>query len=333
MLISTVLSEQKPQLVLIPLSIALLAVAPAYVSSRMLISLITFLMYATLTLSWTMFSAPTNHISLVTAGLFGVGVYTSAVLRGSVPIELIVIAGGLIAFAVALAIGLLTLRLRGVYFILFTFGVTALIRNMVQWWETHITGTVGRSVAGATNETVYLLAMIIFSVTLIGLFLLRNSSFGLALQGIGDNQDAAEHLGVDVTRVKVLVFASSAFLMGAMGAVMATRWRYVDPSIAFNPLHSFLPVVMAIFGGTARLYGPIVGTLALFFLRDYLITEHPYVYMLIFGVILVVVVLWLPGGLVSQIEKAIFRVKVWWIKTRMWISRQRRLIGVRRAQR
>lgn len=323
MLISTIREQQKTALWLIPLTIAALAVAPSVLSTSIVITLITVLMYANLTLAWTMFSGPTGNISLATAALFGVGIYTAALLRGTVPIELIVLVGGLAGFILALGIGLLTLRLRGVYFILFTFGVTALIRNSVQWLETHVSHTVGRHVAGAATDTVYLLVFVIFAAILVTSFLLRNSSAGLALQGIGENQDAAEHFGVNVTRLKVLTFALSGLFMGATGAVMATHWRYIDPSIAFNPLLSFLPVVMAIFGGVSRLYGPLLGTVILVMLREMLITSYPYVYMALFGVTLVVVVLWLPGGIVSLAERWLFRVKIWWIKLRMRVKQWR----------
>lgn len=324
MLISTILSEEKPALVAIPLTIVALWIAPSIVPGSMAISLITVLMYAILTLSWTMFSGPTGYISLATAGLFGVGVYLSAILRGHLPIEVVVLIGGLAAFLVALAIGLLTLKLKGVYFILFTFGVAALIRSSVQWFETRISGTVGRHVAGATNETVYLLLLILFAITLIAAFLLKHSSPGLALQGIGQNQVAAEHIGVDVTRVKVLTFASSSVLIGMTGAVMATRFRYIDPNVAFNPLISFLPVVMAILGGISKLYGPLLGSLILVALQEWLITEHPYVYLLVFGATLVAVVLWLPGGLVEVAQKGYIKVKIQWIKLRMRVTRFRR---------
>lgn len=202
MLISTILSEEKPALVAIPVTIAALAIAPSVLPESIGISLITVLMYAILTLSWTMFSGPTGYISLATSGLFGVGIYITAFLRDSLPIEAVVLLGGAAAFVVALAIGLLTLRIKGVYFILFTFGVAALIRTSMQWWETHINGTVGRHVTAATNETVYLLLLVIFAVTFVGAFLLRHASPGLALQGIGENEDAAEHVGVNVTRLK-----------------------------------------------------------------------------------------------------------------------------------
>jgi branched-chain amino acid transport system permease protein len=325
MLISTILSEEKPALVAIPVTIAVLAVAPQVLPASIAISLITVLMYAVLTLSWAMFSGPTRYVSLATAGLFGVGVYVTAVLRDALPIELLVLLGGAAAFLIAAGIGLLTLRLRGAYFILFTFGVAALIRNSVHWWETNISGTVGRHVAGASNEVVYLLLLVLFAIALIGAFLLRHSSAGLALQAIGENQDAAAHMGINVTRLKVITFAASSALMGATGAVMATRYRYVDPAVAFNPLITFLPVLMAILGGTARLYGPLLGVAILMVLQELLITEYPQVYLLLFGATLIAVVLWLPGGLVVLAQRWYFRLKIRWIKTRMRITRFRRI--------
>ena len=330
MLISTILREEKPALVAIPVTIAVLAVAPIVVPESVAITLITVLMYSTLTLAWAMFSGPTRYISLATAGLFGIGVYVTAGLRGRLPLELIVLIGGAAALIVAFAIGLLTLRLKGVYFILFTFGITALIRHSIQWWETHVTGTVGRHVSGATNEVVYLMLLILFSITLIAAFLLRHSGPGLALQAIGENQDAAEHIGINVTQLKVLTFATSSLLMGATGAVMATRFRYIDTAVAFNPLISFLPVLMAILGGTSKLYGPVLGSVILVVLQEFLVTEYPYVYLLLFGLVLIAVVLWLPGGLVVLAQRSYFRLKIRWIKVRMRISRFLRIRQARR---
>ena len=325
MLISTILREEKPALVAIPVSIVALAFAPSFLPESIGISLITVLMFAVLALSWTMFSGPTGFVSLATAGLFGVGVYVSAILRDLLPIEILVLIGGAAASLLALAIGLLTLRLKGVYFILFTFGVAALIRSSVAWWETNVNGMVGRHVPGASNEVIYLLLLIIFAVALVGGFLLRHSSPGLALQAIGENQEAAQHIGVNITKLKVLTFAASSALMGMTGAVMATRFRYVDPSIAFNPLISFLPVVMAILGGLSRLYGPLIGVTILVVLQEFLIREYPYVYLLIFGLTLVAVVLWLPGGLVELTQRLYIRLKIQWIKMRMRITRFRRI--------
>ncbi|MEW6401934.1 MAG: branched-chain amino acid ABC transporter permease [Chloroflexota bacterium] len=313
MLISTIFSQQKYTLLTIVLSIVGLAILPGFLPDYALISLITILMYGILTLSWTMFSGATNNISLATAALFGIGIYCTAVLHKTLPLPVIILISGLLCFAFALLTGLLTLRLKGVYFILFTFGVTALLRNVIQWWEAHITFTVGRHVSGADNEIVYGYILAIFAITLLSSFLLRHSSLGMALQGIGENEDAAEHIGINVTGVKVIVFACSAIFMGATGAVMATRWRYIDAGIAFNPLLSFLPVLMAIFGGTSRLAGPLLGAAFFTVLQEYLITRYPYLYMLLMGVTFIAVILYLPGGLIILAERWWIRVKIRWL--------------------
>jgi branched-chain amino acid transport system permease protein len=127
------------------------------------------------------------------------------------------------------------------------------------------------------------------------------------MQSIGENEEAAAHTGVNVTLVKIITFAVSAFFMGAVGAIMATRWTYVDPYVAFNPLFSFLPVLMAIFGGIGTFYGPILGSVIFAYLEELLLTKFPYYYMLTFGIILVIVILFLPGGLASLIERWIQR--------------------------
>ena len=294
--------------ILFLVSVVLLVMAPNVARPYTIISLITILMYLILTLSWTIFSGPTHYISLASAAFFGLGAYVSAVIGQSFPLYIVAGIGGLIAFILALLIGLLTLRLKGIYFILFTFGVSALIRHSLTWWETHVTHTVGRFVLGPGSLTVYYYILGIAVLTLISAYVIKQSKFGLALKGIGENEEAAAHIGINVTRVKILGFAISAIFMGATGAVMANRWTYIDPTTAFNPLISFLPVLMAIFGGTSRLIGPIVGAATFALLQEFLITEYPYYYMLLMGTTLIVVILFLPSGLVGVIESAIRRL-------------------------
>ena len=140
-------------------------------------------------------------------------------------------------------------------------------------------------------------------MTLLTAYFIKHSRFGLALQSIGEDAEAAAHRGINVTAVKVITFAVSAFFMGAAGAIMATRWTYIDPYVAFNPLFSFIPVLMAIFGGMGQLYGPVLGAVIFTYLEEILITTFPYYYMLIFGIILVIAILYLPEGLVGLIQK------------------------------
>jgi branched-chain amino acid transport system permease protein len=283
--------------------VILLATVPLYSPGYTVVLLSSILMYIVLTVSWVIFSGPTGYISLAPAAFFGVGVYTSALLGFVLPLPVVIGIGGLVSFCLALLVGALTLRLRGIYFVMFTFGLVELILNFVLWWEVNITGTTGRVVPTVNNTTVYYLMLIIFAILLLTAYLIRRSRFGLALQSIGQNEDAAAHTGINVTALKTITFAISAFFMGAAGAIMATRWTYIDPRIAFNPLLSFMPALMAIFGGMGQLYGPIIGAAIFTYLEEFLITRFPYYYMLIFGIIMVVAILYLPDGLVGLIQK------------------------------
>jgi branched-chain amino acid transport system permease protein len=260
-------------------------------------------MYIILTVSWVIFSGPTGYVSLAPAAFFGVGIYTSAVLGKTLPLPAVIAMGGLASFCLALLIGALTLRLRGIYFTIFTFGLNELIKNLLLWYEVNITGTRGRFVILVDNTTIYYVMFIIFVMTLLTAYLIRRSKFGLALQSIGESEEAAAHIGINVTLLKVVTFAISAVFTGAAGAIIATRWTYVDPYIAFNYLFSFMPVLMAIFGGMGLFYGPILGAAVIAYLEEILITRFPYYYMLLFGLILVVVILFLPKGLVDLIQR------------------------------
>ena len=285
------------------LILILLATLPLYGSGYPVILLTTILMYIVITVSWTMFSGPTRRISLASAAFLGVGVYTAAILGKTLPLLAVIVIGGLVSFILALGIGLLTLRLKGMYFIIFTFGISELIKNVLLFWETHAEGTVGRWVVRVDYLSVYYIMLGIFVAALLVAYFIKRSKYGAALQSIGENEEAAAHSGINVTWVKVITFAISAIFMGAAGAIMATKWAYVDPRIAFNPLFSFMPVLMAIFGGMGQLYGPVIGAAIFTYLEEILITKFPYYYMLIFGAILVVAILFLPNGLVGLIQK------------------------------
>jgi len=266
----------------------LLITVPLYTPGYTVVLLSSIFMYIIITVSWTMFSGPTGYISLAAAAFFGVGIYTSAILGKALPLPLVISIGGLASFCLALLVGALTLRLRGIYFVMFTFGLVELILHFVLWWEVNITGTTGRVVPTVDNTTVYYGMLIIFAILMLTAYFIRHSKFGLALQSIGEYEEAAAHTGINVTALKIITFAISAFFMGAAGAIMATRWTYIDPRIAFNPLLSFMPVLMAIFGGMGQLYGPVIGA-AIFTYLD--------------------AILYLPDGLVGLVQR--WRRRIW----------------------
>lgn len=298
-----VISKRSFLLGLLCLILILLATSPHYIPPYTVILLTSIFMYIIITVSWAIFSGPTRYISLASAAFFGVGVYTSAILGFVLPLPAVIVIGGLVSFILALFIGLLTLRLRGMYFIIFTFGISELIKHFILWWEANMTGTVGRWVVVVDHTTVYYVMLVIFVILMLTAYFIRRSKFGVALQSIGENEEAAAHTGINVNALKTISFAISAFFMGAAGAIMATRWTYIDPRIAFNPLLSFMPVLMAIFGGVGQLYGPILGAAIFTYLEEFLITEFPYYYMLLFGIVLIVVILFIPKGLAGLIEK------------------------------
>jgi branched-chain amino acid transport system permease protein len=283
--------------------LALLAGVPGYTSSYTVILLTNILMYVVLTLSWAIFSAPTGYISLAPAAFFGAGVYASALLSSTLPLPLVVIVGGAASFILALLVGALTLRLKGMYFTMFTFGLVELVRNSVHWWEVNITGTVGRIILSADNTAIFYSMAAIFVAVLLVSYSIKESRLGLALQAVGESEEAAAHSGVNVTRVKTVTFAASAFFMGTAGATMSMRWTYIDPTTAFNIQFSFMPVLMAIFGGTGHLYAPVAGATVFSLLEELLTTKFPYYYMLIFGLIMLAVIRFMPHGLEGGIEK------------------------------
>jgi branched-chain amino acid transport system permease protein len=293
---------------LLVVSLALLATLPLYAQAYTPILMTSIIMYIILSVSWTMFSGPTGYMSLATAAFFGVGIYTAAFLGKNVPLPVFIITAGVISSILAVLVGALTLRLRGIYFAIFTFGLILLISNLLIFWELHVYGTRGRFVVVIDYNTIYYAMFVLFLALIVVAYFINRSKYGLALQSIGQYEEAAAHMGVNVTMVKVVTFAISAFFCGAVGATIATRWTYIDPGIAFYPLYSFLPVLMAIFGGMGRLYGPIIGAIIFSYLQEVLITRFSELYMLIFGIVLVIAILYMPQGLVGLLQKLWSRI-------------------------
>jgi branched-chain amino acid transport system permease protein len=250
-----------------------------------------------LAVAWAFFSGPTRYLSLATGAFFGAGAYTTAVVMARLPWPLPVLAAAVVAAAMALLVGTLALRLRGPYFAVFTFGLAELAKHALIWFETSITGTVGRLLLSPPGPVaLYYTVLAVAGLAVTTAMVLPRTRWGIALIGIGADEERAETLGVDTTRVKIGVFALSAAFMGAIGGAMAPRWTYLDPQI-FNPLVSFQTVIMALLGGPATVAGPILGAVFLGLLSEILLVKFRYLYMLTLGLVLIVVVLALPGGL------------------------------------
>ena len=250
-----------------------------------------------LAVSWAFFSGPTRYLSLATGAFFGAGAYTTALVMSRWPWPLPVLAGAGAAAAMALVVGALALRLRGPYFAVFTFGLAELAKHVLIWYETGVTGTVGRLMLTPPGGiTLYYTVLAVAALAVATSIALRRSRWGQALAGIGADEQRAETLGIDTARVKIATFAASAAFMGAVGAAMAPRWTYLDPQV-FSPLVSFQTVIMALLGGTGTVLGPAAGAVFLGLASEVLLVRFRYVYLLVLGVVLIAVVLVLPSGL------------------------------------
>ena len=277
--------------------IAVLAAVPLVASGYHLALGISLLYFTVLATAWALFSGPTHYIALATAAFFGIGAYTTAVLPDLLPIPLILLIAAVVGVLIALVVGLSTLRLSGIYFVIFSFGLSELIRQIVTWYEVNIHGSVGRYIfAETTSEGIYwrLLALSV-AVLCVG-WLIRHSRLGLAVRVIGQDETVARHCGIDTTRAKLALFAISAAFMTVTGAIMAPRWIYIDPAIAFNPMISFEVVIMALFGGAGALFGPLMGAVPLVLLFELLIGTFPNYFSILLGLVFVLIVYALPQG-------------------------------------
>jgi branched-chain amino acid transport system permease protein len=286
------------------LGLAAAAIAyPLYANGYYLAIGISILYFTILATAWAMFSGPTRYISLATAAFFGIGAYTAAVLGETMPWPVVLLAAAALGALVAAITGLSTLRLSGIYFVIFSFGLAELIRQLVIWYEVNVHKSVGRYLFSAlTQDVLYWQLLGLTALVFVTGWLLDRSRYGLALRAIGADETAASHSGIDATRVKLGVFMLSAVFMSMTGAVMAPRWTYIDPSIAFNPMISFQVVIMALLGGAGSLCGPVLGVIPLVLLFEVLTATLPNHFSILLGAIFVLIVMVLPNGVIGLVN-------------------------------
>jgi branched-chain amino acid transport system permease protein len=289
------------------------ALAPAFTSSGFIINLIVMTLYATLLgQAWNILAGFGGQYSFGHAVFFGTGAYASAALQVQLGVNAwlclpIAIASGV---AVGAFIGALSFRygLRGSYFALVTLAFAEVFRvlsNSAQFTG----GGVGLLLPLKTSaldfqfqhRTGFLYVILAF--TLIGFLLcwwLKNSRYGAWLMAVRDNEDSAAALGVDVFRVKLRAIMLSAALMAAGGAFYVQYFQYIDPHLAYGPAVSVEALLGPIVGGLGTVFGPLLGAIALLLLgeltRD-LMGDAPGVSLMIYGVVLIAMVMFLPRGL------------------------------------
>ena len=277
------------------------ALSVPYYGSEFAVSMaLTCLMYVALSSSWSLFCGTTRYLSLATAAFFGIGAYTSAIWMETTGWWGAIGLGAVGAAVVATGTGAAGVPLRGTYFAVLTFGMTELIRHAITYWEKQVTGTVGRVlVTVPERDTIYLTVLALAALAVLTSIVVRRNRFGLAMAGIGADEQRAQTLGVNTRLVKIAGFAMTAAFAGAVGAAMSVRWTYIDPGTVFNPFIGFQTVLIALIGGAATLWGPLIAAVVFSLLAETLRLQAPQIYMMSLGLLLILCVLYLPGGLAS----------------------------------
>jgi len=263
-------------------------------------------MYTVLATSWALFSGPTHYISLATAAFYGLGSYVVAAGIDVVPYAVLLVLAGAAGGVLALLVGLTTLRLSGVYFVIFTLGLAELIRQIVTWVQNNLTGSRGMYVLTEITERIIYWELLALAavVYLIG-WLVARSRLGFALRIIGNDEVVAAHVGINSAASKLALFVISGVFASIVGAVMAPRFTYIEPSIAFSPELSFQVVIMALLGGVHRLWGPLVGVIPFTILWELIAGRFPTQTVLLLGIAFLAIVYLIPNGVVGRVEAAI----------------------------
>ena len=216
------------------------------------------MMYTALATSWMLFSGPTHYISLASAAFFGIGgfVVGSGMSDYDASFWSMLALSALIGAALAALIGLATLRLSGVYFVIFTLGLAEMIRNLVSWVQNNFLGSRGLYVLTDFTDThlYWMLLVTAASVYLLG-WIISRSRLGFALRIIGGDETVARHVGINTATTKVILFTTTGFFAAIVGAIIAPRWSYIEPNQVFSPHLSFFVVIMASVGADVRFDG------------------------------------------------------------------------------
>ena len=278
------------------------ATLPYYGSAYMLSIGITIAMFTVLATSWALFSGPTHYISLATAAFFGLGTYTTGLGFETLPFWSLIILAGVLGAVLAALVGLATLRLSGVYFVIFTLGLAELVRQVITWGQ-NMTGQKGLYVlTDFTEGNLYQMLVALAAVVFLTGWLIGRSRLGFALRIIGNDETVAAHSGINTAQAKVLLFMVSGAVAAMTGAILAPRYVYIEPSLAFTPPLSFQVVIMALLGGVHRLWGPIVGVIPFTVILETISANFPNQVTLFIGIVFLVIVYFIPRGFAGLFE-------------------------------
>ena len=281
--------------------IVVLAVLPGVYQNHLL--LFNFVIFLVLAQGVNIIYGFTGYLPFGYVGFFGAGAYGFAILvmHTQAPAVVAVLAGG----AVGVALGLLLtplLRLSGAYFAIANMAASLAVLHFVAnpALENITKGPYGVSLSATFNPTMaYTAALVVLALTLGAVVFLKNSRFGLALQAVREDAVSASMAGVNVVRMRIIAWLTSALVAGLAGGVYAWYVSVFYPDNVFSGEFSIFAIVFALFGGVASISRPIVGVIILYGIYNLIGFTTPQYFQLIYGLLIMGLVLFLPAGLVS----------------------------------
>lgn len=301
---------------------AVAGLAPLVVRDAFLLDgLVLILIWGTSAAAWNVAGGYAGQISLGHSAFFGLGAYAAALLttRWEVSPWLGIVVGAVVAMAIGLVIGYLSNRLRGPYFVLATIAFSQVLLIVGSRWRGFTAGSEGIPVPfrpgfwtlGIADKRIWVWILLALAVLayLVGLYLER-ARRGYQLAAVREDEDAALSLGVPARRLKVAAICVSAALTAACGALWAQYVGFVDPFYVFSVDLSVRFALAAIVGGLGTALGPFLGAGLVTILETYLRAQFGGIgaglvgiYLIIYGGALIVMVRWLPQGLVGWIAE------------------------------
>jgi branched-chain amino acid transport system permease protein len=300
---------------------------PRFVTSNFALDiLIRVLLFAFIGVAWNLMGGYAKQLSLGHAAYFGLGAYTSSLLliNDYYPVSpwIGMIVGGLVAMAASLPIGALCFRLRGPYFAIATIATAQVLRLLFLKFRDFAWGAEGTTMPNLGNAPLmmqfedkapyYYVALGLLALGLAITWLIERSHVGYYLVAIGEDEDAAEAVGVDAARIKRNIYLVSAFLTALAGTFYVQYIYFIDPDTAFSFNVSVEAALVSIVGGIGTLWGPVLGAVLLeagsALLQSWLGSARSGLQLTVYSLILMAVILWRPTGLIGIITDAWRRI-------------------------
>src|SRR4030043_402858 len=275
--------------------------------------LIVLFIFIILSQSWNLMGGYTGQINLGLAAFFGCGLLvTHFIWKAGIPIYFAVVAGGLSAVVLAGIIGLPTLRLKGAYFAIGTFALAEVCRIVVGNIFARMVQMPGSYAIDYSLIPRYYLGLIVAIITIVLVYFVTHSKVGLAMVAVRDDEQAAQVTGVNTFKYKVYALLISSFMAGLAGGVYAfLRLSFHNITAVFSPIWTFEPLMAAVIGGAGTLIGPMIGSVFLVVLSEIFALTLGEAHLIIFGLLFILVVLFLPQGLMGGVDLA----RTWMYRT------------------